>query len=62
MGPGGADRRDLPDPERSRWPVYVGDRHNYTLFRADPSDRTLAVEYIDGSGSRIPGGQWTHRF
>ncbi|MDB4929292.1 MAG: Phosphodiesterase/alkaline phosphatase, partial [Myxococcaceae bacterium] len=62
MGPGGADRRDLPDPDRSRWPVYVADRHNYTLFRADPTDRSLAVEFVDGGGSRIPGSQWTHRF
>jgi alkaline phosphatase D len=61
MGPGGADRRELPDVNRDRWPVYVGDRHNYAVIRADPSDRTLTVEFIDGTGSRIPGSLWTRR-
>jgi hypothetical protein len=41
--------------------VYVGDRHNYTVLRADPSDRTLTVEFIDGGGSRIPGSLWSRR-
>ncbi len=62
MGPAGADRDGRPDIRPSQWPVLVYGVHNYTVLRADPTTRTLSVEFINAAGNRIAGSAWSHRF
>lgn len=62
VGPSGSNRDTRPNVRPAQWPVLVYDVHNYVLFHADPASRTLAVDFIDGSGDRIPNSRWTHTF
>jgi phosphodiesterase/alkaline phosphatase D-like protein len=62
MGPAGSNRDGRPPIRPAQWPVLVNDVHNFVLFHADPATRTLTVDFINGSGDRIPGSRWTHTF
>ena len=62
MGPAGANRDSRPSVCASQWPVLVHDVHNYTVLRADPTTRTLTVEFINVAGNRIANGRWSRRF
>jgi alkaline phosphatase D len=62
MGPAGANRDSRPSVRPSQWPVLVHDVHNYTVLRADPSTRTLTVEFINAAGNRIANSRWSRRF
>jgi phosphodiesterase/alkaline phosphatase D-like protein len=61
MGPAGADRDGRPPVRPSQFPVLVSGVHNYTVLRANPTTRTLDVEFINAAGSRIVGSHWSHR-
>lgn len=62
MGPAGANRDSRPDVREAQWPVLVHDIHNYTVLRADPTDRSLTVEFINAAGNRIANSRWTRAF
>lgn len=62
MGPAGANRDSRPDVREAQWPVLVHDIHNYTVLRADPTDRSLTVEFINAAGNRVANSRWTRTF
>ena len=62
MGPAGADRDSPPDVRAAQFPVLVSGVHNYTVMRANPTTRTLSVEFINGSGNRIANSAWSRTF
>ncbi|MEZ4407020.1 MAG: alkaline phosphatase D family protein [Polyangiales bacterium] len=62
MGPSGAYRDGRPPINASQFPVFVYNTHNYTVLRANPTTRTLSVEFINAAGNRIAGSAWSHRF
>ena len=62
MGPAGANRDSRPDVREAQWPVLVHDIHNYTVLRADPTDRSLTVEFINAAGNRIANSRWSRTF
>jgi len=61
MGPSGADRDSRPVTPAAQWPVVVHGVHNYTQLRADPTTRTLTVDFLNAAGNRIPNSRWVHR-
>ncbi|MDP3276569.1 MAG: alkaline phosphatase D family protein [Deltaproteobacteria bacterium] len=63
MGPSGSVRVGNPILTASQWPVRVLDNiQTYTVVRANPMTRTVEVEFINGSGARVPNSLWTHTF
>ena len=62
MGPAGADRDGRPVIREAQWPVLVHGVHNYTVMRADPTTRTLTVEFINAAGDRIANSRWSRTF
>jgi alkaline phosphatase D len=63
MGPSGSNRDANPSLVAAQWPVRVLDNiHSYTVVRANPSTRTVAVEFINAAGNRIAGSAWSHTF
>ncbi|MDB4930407.1 MAG: Phosphodiesterase/alkaline phosphatase [Myxococcaceae bacterium] len=61
MGPAGANRDGRPPVRESQFPVLVHNVHNYTVLRANPTTRTLDVEFINAAGHRIAGSHWSRR-
>lgn len=62
MGPSGSSRDSNPSLVASQWPVRVLDNiKNYTVVRANPTTRTVSVEFINAAGNRIAGSAWSRR-